>query len=215
MTRVLIWDERTAPAEVYPEGIGGCIASGLEGCQTRLACLEDPDQGVSEDALSGSDVLIWWGHKRHRELAEANAERVVRHVVDRGMGFLALHSAHKSKPFLMLQGTDGELGGWREDAKPERIYTIEPNHPIAQGLPPVWELAEEEMYAERFSIRPPDDLIFLSTFAGGEVFRSGCCWRLARGRMFYFRPGHETHRTYFDSNVRRVIQNAVGWCACR
>ena len=55
--------------------------------------------------------------------------------------------------------------------------------------------------------------MLVSWFAGGEVFRSGCCFNRGHGRIFYFRPGHETYPTYYDENVIRVITNAVRWCA--
>jgi trehalose utilization protein len=212
--RVTVWDENTAPASVYPNGLGDCIAAGLRedtDLHVHLATIDEADQGVPDSLLEGTDVLIWWGHKRHGDVLDDTAARVVNHVTDRGMGLIALHSAHKSKPFMALQGTDGELGGWREDNLPERIYTIEPSHPIAAGLPEMWEIPVEEMYSERFNVRTPDELIFISSFAKGEVFRSGCAWHFGRGRMFYFRPGHETNPTYFDLNVRRVIRNGVHW----
>jgi trehalose utilization protein len=216
--RVLIWDEMTAPASVHPEGICATIGEGLSrepGIKVKLARIDDPEQGLSEQALSETDVLAWWGHLKHKQVEDAHAERVIRHVTERGMGFMPIHSAHMSKPFTRILGCDGDLGGWREDGKPEIIYTLEPTHPIAQGLPERWVLDEEEMYCERFHIPPPDDLVFLSTFAQGEVFRSGCCWKRGAGRIFYFRPGHETHRTFHDERVRRVLANAVRWCAGR
>jgi trehalose utilization protein len=71
------------------------------------------------------------------------------------------------------------------------------------------------MYGERFDIPEPDKLIFISWFQGGEVFRSGCCFERGHGRIFYFRPGHETYPIFFDKNVQKVIANAVRWAAPR
>lgn len=213
MANVLVWDEGTAKAEFYPQGIGGAIAAALAGHEVKVVTIDDPEQGLTEDALASADVLVWWGHLRHKEVSDENAQRVVKHVTERGLGFFPIHSAHKSKPFMLLQGTGGELGGWREDGKPEKIYVVEPSHPIAEGLPETFTMDPEEMYCERFEIRPPDELVFLSSFAGGEVFRSGCCWQMGAGRVFYFRPGHETYPTFFDENVRKVIANGVRWCS--
>jgi trehalose utilization protein len=71
------------------------------------------------------------------------------------------------------------------------------------------------MYGERFEIPAPDETIFLSWFEGGEVFRSGCCWTRGHGRIFYFRPGHETYPTYYQKEIQQVITNAVHWAVPR
>ena len=70
------------------------------------------------------------------------------------------------------------------------------------------------MYGEFFDIPEPDELVFISSFSGGEVFRSGCCFKRGKGRIFYFSPGHETYPVYHQPEVRRVIGNAVAW-ACQ
>ena len=69
------------------------------------------------------------------------------------------------------------------------------------------------MYGEHFDIPPPEELVFVSWFPGGEVFRSGCCYRRGAGKIFYFRPGHESYPTYFNPEIRRVIGNAARWAA--
>jgi trehalose utilization protein len=128
------------------------------------------------------------------------------------MGLIVLHSGHHSKIFRTLMGTTCNLK-WREADEHERLWVIETGHPIADGLPEHWEIEREEMYGEQFDIPAPDTLVFISWFPGGEVFRSGCCFYRGRGKIFYFRPGHETYPTYFDANVRRVIANAARWVA--
>jgi trehalose utilization protein len=67
------------------------------------------------------------------------------------------------------------------------------------------------MYGEPFAIPTPDEMIFLSWFEGGEAFRSGCTWKRGNGKIFYFRPGHETYPTYHQKEVRLVLQNAARW----
>ena len=63
------------------------------------------------------------------------------------------------------------------------------------------------MYGEFFDIPKPDELVFIGGFSGGEVFRSGCVWNRGYGKVFYFQPGHETYRSYYDPDIRRIIQN--------
>lgn len=216
--RVVAWSQRTEPQRVYPEAINGAIAgflNALPGFAARAVYLQDPEQGLSEEVLAATDVLFWWGHGReHDYVTDEHVARVVRHVRQRGMGFVALHSSHHSKPFKALVEDTGDLGGWREDGRPTRVYTVAPAHPIARGVPNVFVIPQEEMYCEPFGIPAPHDLVFVSWFPGGEVFRSGCCWEVGRGRVFYFQPGHETYPVYQQPAVLQVIENAARWAAC-
>ena len=215
--RVLVWNEhrheRKNPevARLYPDGIHGAVAAGLReaGLDVRTATLDDPDQGLGD--LDWADVLVWWGHIAHDEVADTNVDRVQARVLE-GMGFIGLHSAHFSKPFRRLMGTSCNLK-WREADDRERLWIVAPDHPIVEGLAEYVEIEREEMYGEFFDIPTPDRLIFVSWFTGGEVFRSGATWSRGRGRIFYFRPGHETYPTYHQPEVRRVIANAARWAA--
>ena len=216
--RVTVWNEfrheKSNPkvASIYPEGIHGAIAAflGAEGdIEVRTATLDEPDHGLTAEVLETTDVMIWWGHMAHHEVDDATAAAVQRRVLE-GMGLLVLHSGHYSKVFQRLMGTTCSLK-WREADDKERLWTIMPSHPVAAGLPEHFELPREEMYGEPFGIPEPDELVFISWFTGGEVFRSGAAWRRGHGRVFYFRPGHETYPTYHDANVQRVITNAVRW----
>lgn len=217
--RVTVWNEaqhEKTSAKVrslYPGGLHGAIAEGLRehGFAVRTATLDQPEHGLSEAVLAETDVLIWWGHMAHDQVQDAIVERVHQRVLA-GMGLIVLHSGHFSKIFKRLMGTSGNLK-WREIGEKERLWVTNPAHPIAAGLPDYFEIAHEEMYGEPFGIPEPDSLVFVSWFAGGEVFRSGCCWYRDQGKVFYFRPGHETFPTYYDANVRKVIANAVSWAA--
>ena len=220
--RVTVWNEyrheKTHPAvcEIYPDGIHGAIRDGLvgqlgESVQVNTATLDDPKQGLEEPRLANTDVMTWWGHAAHDEVKDEHVQRVAQRVWD-GMGLLVLHSGHFSKIFKRLMGTGCGIK-WREAAEKERLWCVNPGHPIANGIGQFIELKHTEMYGELFDIPQPDELVFISWFEGGEVFRSGCCWTRGKGRIFYFRPGHETFPIYHDPTVQRVIANAVRWVA--
>jgi len=218
--RVKVWSEYRherqpgKPQEVYPNGMHNAIADYLKkqpGMQVTTACLDDPEHGLTEDALKNTDVLIWWGHIAHAEVKDEIVDRVKWAVLG-GMGLIVLHSGHFSKIFKALMGTGCDLK-WREIGEKERIWVIDPAHPIADGLPESFEIPHEEMYGEHFDIPAPDELVLVSWFAGGEIFRSGCCWHRGRGKVFYFRPGHETFPVYYQAEVLKVIENAARWAA--
>jgi trehalose utilization protein len=218
--RVTVWSEARHEkqdaeiAKLYPDGIHGAIAAGLATdprFAVRTATLDENEHGLTRQVLADTDVLTWWGHLAHDEVKDEIVDRVQQRVLE-GMGLIVLHAGHFSKLFRRMMGTSCALR-WREAGEKERLWVVEPGHPIADGLPPYFELPHEEMYGERFDIPIPDSVVFVSWFAGGNVFRSGCTFTRGKGRIFYFRPGHETHPTYFDANVRRVIANAVRWAA--
>ncbi|WP_085522489.1 ThuA domain-containing protein [Tuberibacillus sp. Marseille-P3662] len=197
--------------EVYPEGIHGAIAGFLKeaGFGVRTATLDEPEHGLTDDVLSLTDVLIWWGHQAHDDVHDDVVAKVQQRVLD-GMGLIVLHSGHFSKIFRTLMGTSCDLK-WREADEKERMWVVNPSHPIVDGIGETIELDKEEMYGEHFDIPVPDELVFVSWFEGGEVFRSGCTYRRGLGKVFYFRPGHETYPTYHHSEIQSVITNAVRW----
>jgi trehalose utilization protein len=210
------WHERNNPVvgEIYPDGIHTVLAGAMRqrGFESiRTATLDEPEHGLSQEVLDETDVLLWWGHKKHNDVSDEVVARVHARVLQ-GMGLVVLHSGHFSKIFKRLTGTACAVN-WREDGERERIWVVTPEHPIAQGLGRYFELEKEEMYGEPFEVPAPDELIFLSWFKGGEVFRSGCCYVRGRGRIFYFRPGHETFPTYYDETVQHVIANGIRWAA--
>jgi trehalose utilization protein len=215
--RVTVWNEYVHEVEeehirkVYPDGIHAVIADFLQkaGFSTKTATLRQPEHGLSESVLAETDVLIWWGHMAHGEVEDAIVERVQKRVLD-GMGLVVLHSGHHSKIFKRLMGTSCDLR-WREANEKERLWVVQPSHPIAQGIPPYFEVQPEEMYGEYFDVPTPDALVFISWFEGGEVFRSGCCYQRGSGKVFYFRPGHESYPTYYHEIVQQVIVNGVNW----
>jgi trehalose utilization protein len=215
--RVTIWNENVHEQtheevrKVYPDGIHNALAKGLAqpDFEIRTATLEQPEHGLTEDVLNDTDVLIWWGHMAHGKVEDAIVDRVHQRVLD-GMGLIVLHSGHFSKIFKKLMGTTCNLK-WREANEKERLWVVDPAHPIAEGLGQYFELEHEEMYGEHFDIPAPDELVFISWFEGGEVFRSGVTYHRGQGKIFYFRPGHETHPTYYNENVLKVIANGIRW----
>ncbi|RAP75373.1 ThuA domain-containing protein [Paenibacillus montanisoli] len=219
MINVTVWNEflheksNEAVINVYPNGIHEAIKAGIgtDGFAVKTATLEQPEHGLTEDVLASTDVLIWWGHMAHHKVEDEIVERVHKRVME-GMGLIVLHSGHFSKIFKKLMGTGCDLK-WREADEKERIWTVNPAHPIAAGIPEHFVLEREEMYGEHFDIPQPDDLVFISWFEGGEVFRSGCTWSRGQGKVFYFRPGHETYPTYYNETVLQVIKNGIRWAA--
>jgi trehalose utilization protein len=220
--RVTVWNEfvherRDAlPREIYPDGmhteIGAAIRTHLgEDVTVRYATLDEPEHGLPEEVLRDTDVLTWWGHCAHDAVDDEVVNRAAGHVLA-GMGLVVLHSAHYSKLFRRLMGTECSLR-WRNEDDREVVWSVNPGHPICEGVPSPFVIPRQEMYGEYFDIPQPDDLIFISSFSGGEVFRSGCCFRRGRGRVFYFSPGDQDYPVYHDANVRRVIANGVRWCA--
>jgi trehalose utilization protein len=217
MVKVTVWNEnvheQTDPVvrEVYPEGIHGAIANFLKnnGIEAKTATLDQPEHGLTEDVLNETDVLVWWGHQAHDQVDDRIVEKVKDRVL-KGMGLIVLHSGHFSKIFKSLMGTSCDLK-WREAGENERLWVLNPSHPIAEGISEFIELEHEEMYGEHFDIPEPDELVFLSWFRGGEVFRSGCVFNRGLGKVFYFRPGHETFPTYHQPDIQRVIVNAANY----
>jgi trehalose utilization protein len=216
--RVTIWnefvDERSNPAvaRIYPEGIHGALAAALRAqpeLLVRTATLREPEHGLTEEVLAQTDVLTWWGHAAHDEVSDAVAARVQQRVLD-GMGLIVLHSGHESKVFRRLMGTSCLLC-WREAGERERVWVVNPGHPIARGIGHYIELENSEMYGEPFGIPTPEEQVFISWFQGGEVFRGGNCRTRGSGRIFYFSPGHEAYPIYHNPLIQRVICNGVFW----
>ena len=217
--QILVWNENVHEqhnpkvAEIYPQGIHGALASSLQArindAEVSTATLAEPGHGLSESRLAQTDVLLWWGHLAHDKVDDAVVELVHERVLQ-GMGLIVLHSAHLSKIFRRLMGTTCNLR-WREADDREVLWTVNPAHPIAAGVAQPLILPEHEMYGEFFDIPTPDELVFISSFSGGEVFRSGCCFFRGKGRVFYFSPGHETYPVYHNEEVQQVLENAVRW----
>jgi trehalose utilization protein len=218
--RVTVWNEfrheKTNPkaAEIYPQGIHEAIARHLRGnanLAVTTATLDEEEHGLTDERVKNTDVLIWWGHLAHDALQDLIVERCYLRVLS-GMGLIVLHSGHFSKLFRKLMGTTCDLK-WREANDSETLWVTRPGHPILEGIHDHFILPAEEMYGEYFDIPEPQETILISSFSGGEVFRSGCTWMRGPAKIFFFRPGHETHPTYHDPNVLRIINNAVQWAA--
>jgi trehalose utilization protein len=215
--RVTVWGENVhekkmaSVAKLYPNGMHQAIADGIAedpSFITRTATLDQPEHGLTDEVLDQTDVLTWWGHAAHSQVDDKIVDKVQTRVLQ-GMGLIVLHSGHFAKIFKRLMGTSCALT-WREAGERERIWVCNPGHPIAKGLPPSFVIPHEEMYGEPFGV-PDGENVFISWFEGGEVFRSGVCWNRGAGKIFYFRPGHETYPTYHQAEVKQVIRNAAHW----
>lgn len=218
MLNVTIWNEYRHELtdekvkDMYPQGLHGQLAAFLQDEFTvTTATLDEAEHGLTQAVLDQTDVLIWWGHIAHDEVDDAIVARVHQRVLA-GMGLIVLHSGHFSKLFKRLMGTSCDLK-WREDEQPCRVWNVNPGHPITQGIGDYFDLEMEEMYGEHFDIPAPDELVLISWYPGGEVFRSGCVYKRGNGKIFYFQPGHETYPSYYNQNVQKVIKNAVAFCA--
>lgn len=223
--RVTVWHEHMhekkskTVSQLYPDGMHAVMKDAIEQqlgdrVQVRTALLEEPEHGLTDEVLANTDVITWWGHMAHNQVDDKIVEKVHRRVLE-GMGLCVLHSGHYSKIFRKLMGTTCSLR-WREADETERLWCVNPGHPIADGLEgEYFELERTEMYGELFDVPTPDELIFVSWFEGGDVFRSGAVWTRGKGKVFYWRPGHETFPIYYDKNVRRVLGNGVAYVAPR
>lgn len=222
--RVTVWHEfrhevkHESIRKIYPDGMHNVMASAIkehlgDEVEVKTSVLDAPDHGLSDDVLNNTDVMTWWGHMAHSEVREEIAAKVQQRVLE-GMGIVFLHSAHYSKPFRNLLGTGCGLK-WRDSGERERLWVVSPMHEIADGLGDHFDIPHEEMYGEFFDIPTPEELVMISWFEGGNVFRSCCTWTRGKGKVVYFRPGHEAFPTYYQKEVRLVLANAVRWAAPR
>jgi trehalose utilization protein len=220
MIRVTIWNEFIQDKhdknvlKHYPNGIHEHFAQYLRqfpDLSIKCAWMEQSQNGLSMDILAGTDVLLWWSHQKNEFVEDITVSRVIERVQN-GMGIIFLHSSHLAKTFKHLLGTSKQQP-WRNKGELEKIWTALPTHPIATNIPISFELKKEEMYGEPFDIPPPDDVVFISGFKDGSIFRTGVTWTRGKGRVFYFRPGHETYPSYHNSYVLQIILNAIRWCS--
>lgn len=216
---VVVWSERTAPVEVYPNDINAAVAEGmqsLEGWEVVTADITQPDQGLPDELLDRADVLVWWGHKKHGAVRDELVEKVVKRVREDGMGFISLHSSHFAKPNKALMGTACTWGAYVADATTLDVTVAAPDHPIAQGVTN-FVVAHEERYSEPYAVPEPEAVVFtgVHTLQDGtkDPSRVGLCWTIGKGRFFYFQAGHETNPVFYDKNVQHIMRNAVVWAS--
>lgn len=224
--KVVVWSEGTANVdkgskEVYPNDINTAIIEGLKPLESRgweliKASLNDPDQGVSEELLNQTDVLIWWGHKKHGEVKDALVSRIEKRVKEDGMGFISVHSSHFAKPYKKLMGTPCSWSEYVCDGTSVEITVKEPNHPICKGVSD-FKLPLIERYGEPYRVPTPEavplDGMYTKPDGTKAPARMGLCWTVGKGKVFYFTPGHETYDDFYRPEVRRIFVNAVEWAA--
>jgi len=224
--RVVVWSEGTASVDpeakkVYPNDINFAIAEGLkpleaQGWEIVSASLNDPDQGISDERLNNTDILIWWGHKKHGEVKDALVEKIATRVNNGNMGFIGTHSCHFAKPFKKLMGTRCSWREYVDDGTSAEIIVKDPGHPICKGVKS-FKLPKIERYGEPFVIPTPEAVplegIYTKPDGKTESARMGLCWTVGKGKVFYFTPGHETYNDYYRPEVRQIFVNAVEWAA--
>lgn len=232
---VVVWSEGTAPKDVYPNDINGAVAEGLaclKGWEVVKAGIDDPSQGISDALLNRCDVLVWWGHKKHKFVEDALVDKIVKRVKDGGMGFISLHSAHFAKPNIALmslsetkkelldkvrpQGRVAAWGGYKGDSVTLKIFVKDPKHPIAKGVRD-FTIAHTERYSDPYAVPTPQSVVFEgdAKLKDDSIDHSqvGLSWQIGKGKMFYFQAGHETNPVFYDANVRTIMANAVLWAA--
>jgi len=101
--------------------------------------------------------------------------------------------------------------GYRADGKPSSVHVVDPDHPIVKGVPKTFTIPNTEMYDEPFHVPDPDEVVFEERWPTGEWFRSGMVWNIGKGKVFYYRPGHETYKVFFEEHPLKIIENAVRW----
>ncbi len=220
---VVVWSEGTAPKEVYPDDINTAIADGLTQAlpkwEVRKAGLGDPAQGLPDEILSRTLVLVWWGHIKHGEVKDELVDKIVKRVKDGAMGFISLHSSHFAKPNLKLMNDACSWGAYVNDATTLKVIVKDAKHPIAAGLPKEFTFDHSERYSEPYKVPAPQSVVFEGDHAlkDGKLDHSrvGLCWQVGKGRFFYFQGGHESSPVFLDANVRKIMANAVNWCSPR
>ena len=275
--RVVVWDERQK-TEIKPYGgfLGDYLAAELAkrpGITTRSVGIDDPEQGLSDEILDNADVLIWWGHIRHKEITTETARRILKRVRQGKLSLVVLHSALSSRPFIeaMHQRSrlDAALALADVDATALHIQLIDPGPEVVrpEGSGPITPSLESKRTAPAASSKSsspfpparsavgartpspatspccgpttpsppaspppstshtpkcttnpsrsptPDVVIFHERWDAGEQFRAGCLWNLGKGKVFYFRPGHETDDVFKHPEPMLVLENAARFLA--
>jgi trehalose utilization protein len=215
--RVLLWSEQTEPRNIYPNGISGALADYLNKqseFEAKTATLDDPDNGVSESVLGQTDVVIWFGHKKHAQVPDVAVDRIDKHVKERGMGFIALHSSHYSKALKKLLNAAGSWSSYVNHGKPEQMWIVLPGHPIAEGVTD-FTIPQTEIYTEPFAVPEPESVVVEGTWESGHRGREVMTWSLGKGRLVYIRAGHEEYPIYFMPQMQKLVANSAKWAAGR
>jgi trehalose utilization protein len=212
---VLVWWGHVRNAEVTPE-TGKKIAERIKAGKVSLIALhsahwsapfvEAMHERTTQDALKALTP-------EQREKAQISYVYPKRFVVPKRTDPLTPSVKQETGPdgVIKLEITmpNCVFPAYRADGKPSHVKTLLPEHPIAAGVPRDFDVAQTEMYDEPFHVPAPDAVIFEEHWDQGEHFRSGCLWDVGKGKVFYFRPGHEIYPVYKQEAPLKIIENAV------
>jgi trehalose utilization protein len=221
---IVVWSEGTAPTNIYPKDINAAIVEGLKADKRFAndtiiaASLNDPDQGINDELLAKTDVLLWWGHKKHAKVSDELTAKIKQRWMDGKMGFIGLHSAHFAKPNKALMGTACSFSCYRTDCTKTKVTVTDKTHPIAAGVPETFTVENGERYGDPYIVPAGYTCVFegLSSLKDGKTDNAKMvfAWENVNGsksRFVYFQLGHETNPIYFDPNVRTIVANATEW----
>lgn len=219
--RVTVWSEgidaelEPRAIALYPDDINTYLAGFLKGnadFEVRCRDISQPENGMGQDIIDGTDVLLWWSHLYDDQVSDEVVDRIVDAVLDGKMNLALLHAGIHSKIGTKLLGKNSTTGKYREVGEMERMWVIDRGHPVVAGLEKEYlEFPDSEMYGEPYGMPTPDEIVFISWFEGGEVLRSGVSWHKGAGRVFYLAPGHEEFPVYANPELQKVMANMIRW----
>ncbi len=219
--RVLIWWGHVRQREIKPE-VGKKIVERIKAGTLGLITLHSAHWSVpfieAMDERSRIDAAKQWG---------AGGDKVEIQEIPPQNRFAAPKRDARPTPYSTARKFPGGVTkvdlhlpicvfpAYAHNDKPSYNKVLAPDHPIVEGIPREFELPRTEMYDEPFHVPEPDAVLIEERWEGGEWFRSAMVWNLGKGRVVYYRPGHETYPVYKESIPLQILTNAVRWLASK
>jgi trehalose utilization protein len=217
--QVLIWWGHVRQKEVAPE-VGRMIVDRVKAGKLGLIALHSAHWSTpfiaAMDERARLDAIRKWSRPGEKVEVEAIAPKN-RYVVPKRDDQVTPFSRARKFPDgttkIELHLPICVFPSYRADGKPSQTKVITPGHPIAEGIPATFEVSQTEMYDEPFHVPEPDQVLFEERWDDGAWFRSGMVWELGHGKVFYYRPGHETYPVYKEAIPLKILVNAARWMA--